>query len=437
MRRRRRGGFRFLEPLAALAAAALVLRLGLGALESWGMTRGGAGAVLQSPAATGALRRVLRTALPVLEVAGPGGGAGPLPVSAAPAGRTPWLDRMTAFLAAVRPGDPRSLLEAQVPVFRLTPRAPGDPPKVGPAPPPAPGGDPGGGTQGGAGAPAGAGSEEAFAGTAGGVPADGSSAGDPGSDTARLEALRQAGPVVAVYHTHATEAFIPELITAFKMRGGLRAEQAFVENPELTIVQAGARIARRLEEPYGLTVLHTPEMFDREGRSGSYGRSRPVVQRWLAEHPSLVLLYDVHRDAAPRKQTTLEHEGQTYARLAVVIGQGRTGYEQPNWKQNWAVAKRLISALESVVPGISRGIVFKDLRYNQDLHPGLLLLEIGGVENSMAEVLRTADLIAEATARLLIEGDLPTASAGALTGPGARDEGGSGGSGEPEGAGGP
>lgn len=408
--------------VAASAALALLVVFGLAAGSRFShgaraTTSPGVGAgLLESPAGTAALRRALAAALPVMKLAG---GADTATPSASPpgvtSGRVSWPDRVFDFLGAVRPGDPRSLLEAQVPIFALAPRAQ-------PSPTEAQGGGSGGGSRGGdpAKAPADAPSVGPPAGEAAAASGRPGAGEESGTDLeVALAALRGKGPVVGIYHTHATEAFIPDLIAAFKMRGGLRGEQAFVENVELTIVQAGLRAARRLEEVHGLEVLHTAEMFDREGRSASYGRSRPVVQRWLQEHPSLALLLDIHRDAGTRRQTTVEHEGRDYARVAVVIGQGQEGYEQPQWRENWAMAKKLISELETMVPGISRGIIFKEFRYNQDLHPGALLLEIGGVENQMEEVLRTADVVADAVVRLFARGELSAGPAKTATPAGA------------------
>ena len=51
-------------------------------------------------------------------------------------------------------------------------------------------------------------------------------------------------------------------------------------------------------------------------------------------------------------------------------------------------------------PGISRGIRQYPLIYNQDLHTGSLLIELGSDKNSLDEARRTLPLLADALARL-------------------------------------
>ena len=56
--------------------------------------------------------------------------------------------------------------------------------------------------------------------------------------------------------------------------------------------------------------------------------------------------------------------------------------------------------IDEKYPGLSKGVITKEGPssngvYNQDLHENALLLEIGGYENTLDEMYRTADVIAE------------------------------------------
>ncbi len=57
--------------------------------------------------------------------------------------------------------------------------------------------------------------------------------------------------------------------------------------------------------------------------------------------------------------------------------------------------------MEAKYPGLSRGVLPPKKGpgtngvFNQDLHENALLIEIGGVDNNMEELYRTADALAE------------------------------------------
>ncbi len=245
-----------------------------------------------------------------------------------------------------------------------------------------------------------------------GEPAPAGPSGDDGAGSGGEPAgaspvpASHGGPLVAIFHTHTSESFVPDLVRAAALRGGLRAEQAFTDDQNLNIVRAGLELATRLREGFGVAVVHETTAHDSapHGRGGSYARSERTVRALLQQHPELRLIYDVHRDAIPRSASTLTAaDGRVLARVAIVVGQGNGAQPQPNWRENWALARKLIGRLEDQVPGISRGILFKPFRYNQHLSPRLLLLEVGGPENTLEEVLATMDVLAAATARLLAD----------------------------------
>lgn len=77
-----------------------------------------------------------------------------------------------------------------------------------------------------------------------------------------------------------------------------------------------------------------------------------------------------------------------------------TKYPQIDFR-NHAFALALQQSLETVHAGFSRGILLREHgRFNQHLHPQTLLIEIGGHENTMEEVLRATRLLAQAVMAL-------------------------------------
>lgn len=200
------------------------------------------------------------------------------------------------------------------------------------------------------------------------------------------------GPVVGVYHTHAYESFLPELPEANVMR----PDDAHSQDLAFTVVRVGREIASTLNTRYGIGAVHSTEAHDREGKLGAYVRSEETVCRVLRDYPSVKVMLDVHRDSQPRERTTVEYRGLTYARVMVVLGT-----DNPGWKKNEEFAKELLATMEAKCPGISAGTYPKPGRFNQHHCAGGLVLEIGGVENTLEECLRTSRIIAEALASLV------------------------------------
>ncbi len=200
----------------------------------------------------------------------------------------------------------------------------------------------------------------------------------------------EAVPIrVGLYHTHARESFLPEM-------GLGRGADAHTSNLDITVVQVGKEIASLLSQDHGIGVAHSTTVHDAEGKVGSYIRSQQTVERMIRDYPDLFFLFDVHRDSALRPQTTATIAGQTMARVMILLG---TDHEQ--WRENYAVAKDFIEIMESMYPGLSIGIYTRTSRYNQHLASGILLLEVGGVENTMEECLRTARAVAQVIARMV------------------------------------
>ncbi|NLM45207.1 MAG: stage II sporulation protein P [Firmicutes bacterium] len=187
---------------------------------------------------------------------------------------------------------------------------------------------------------------------------------------------------IIIFHTHGTEAYLPDAGTDFSF------------NLAETVVRLGEELADILEQKYKLPVIHDRTIHDSD-RSKAYETARPTLERLLREHPDTSLLVDLHRDGIKRETTTAAINGEDYARVLFVVGTRHAGHEE-----NLRKAEYLHRILEELAPGISRGIRVTPLVYNQNYHPGAILIELGGHHNSLAEARRTLPLLAEALARL-------------------------------------
>lgn len=63
--------------------------------------------------------------------------------------------------------------------------------------------------------------------------------------------------------------------------------------------------------------------------------------------------------------------------------------------------------MDEKYPGLFRKITTKPGRYNQDLMPASVILEIGADGNRMDEALRAAELVADVLAEVIKRGGFP------------------------------
>ena len=199
-------------------------------------------------------------------------------------------------------------------------------------------------------------------------------------------------PQVFIYHSHNRESWLPELNNPKldKPRDAFHAEK--------NVTLLGLRLQVQLESK-GIGALHSirdyAEAVPSFNYNYSYKYSSTTVREVLAIHPQLTYLIDIHRDSQRRDKTTITIDGQNVARIFFIIGEGN-----PHWRENHAFAKSIHEELNARWPGISKGIINKGKsqghgEYNQSLSPMSILLEIGGVDNTLEESHRTVEMLAE------------------------------------------
>lgn len=198
-------------------------------------------------------------------------------------------------------------------------------------------------------------------------------------------------PLVGIYHTHTAESFIPTSGAAHRP-GGQRGE----------IVEVGAALAKRLAAQ-GVGAVHSDAIHDFPSFMKAYGPSEETARKMLANNDTIQMLFDIHRDAEKKENTTVVVNGVSMARIAIIVGMGQQDLVQPHWQQNHAFAKLIDSKLNQHFPGLSRGIQLVEWRYNQHLHPRALLLEVGCQENSREEAVRSIELFGDVLAEILNE----------------------------------
>lgn len=196
------------------------------------------------------------------------------------------------------------------------------------------------------------------------------------------EQLHQNYGKVIIYHTHTTESFVPT------------SGKKFTEDLDLTVAKLGSELAALLSHEFNIPVVHNIDIHD-VPRSTSYEVALATVRGLLADHPDTAILIDLHRDGVDRNISTVRIDDRVLGRILFVVGS-----RHPGWRQNLEKALFLHEALEEMAPGLSRGVRERPLVYNQHLHPGALLIEIGGHENSLEEAMASVPYLARVLAKL-------------------------------------
>jgi stage II sporulation protein P len=210
-----------------------------------------------------------------------------------------------------------------------------------------------------------------------------------------------AGPVVAIYHTHARESYLTLVRqVSAAQTAKIKAEEAFAEDPDITVVRVGQELAEVLAKQHAMPTVHSRRFHDADGRLGAYVQSAQTVERLMREYPTIRVLIDLHRDSPRRAVTAGVVRGQSVAKILLVVGTNRN-LAHPNWQANHDFAIRLNAAMEAMYPGLSRGIMVTESRYNQHYLPHAMLVEIGGVDNTMEEALTSTRMFAAALAAVM------------------------------------
>ena len=203
--------------------------------------------------------------------------------------------------------------------------------------------------------------------------------------------LTDGEPAVLILSTHTTESYT-------------QAEDRYVETSAYrtldehhNMLSVGDLVGKILEEN-GICVIRDQEIHDYPSYNGSYNHARKSIQALLEANPTVRIVLDLHRDASGTVYRQLRTEadigGKTGAQLMFVMGTDAAGLAHTNWEQNLSLALKLQTVLEREHPGIMRPLSLRGQRFNQDLCPGALLIEVGAAGNTRAEALLAAEALA-------------------------------------------
>lgn len=216
-------------------------------------------------------------------------------------------------------------------------------------------------------------------------------------DLAELPGLPEMDetPVVLIMHTHGSESYTDSETAGYR-----------TQDETKNVIAVGEAIRVVLERA-GITVIHDKTLCDYPEYTGAYNRSRTVIESNLSAYPEIDLVLDIHRDAVENTDGTQMRmactlEGEEAAQLMLVVGTDAGGLEHPGWQRNLSLGAVLQMKLEGKYPGLMRPLNLRTERFNQDLAPMTLLVEVGASGNSLSEAKLGAEAFAEVLAGVLL-----------------------------------
>ena len=132
--------------------------------------------------------------------------------------------------------------------------------------------------------------------------------------------------------------------------------------------------------------------------SNTYAASRILMEEACKNYPDLEIFLDLQISDYAREETTAQVDGKNYAKILFVVGTDNGTY-----LENQEFATQLNQILESINPLLSRGISLRggvgyQGVYNQDFSSKGLLIQVGGINNTIDEVNRTMKILAQVIA---------------------------------------
>ncbi len=193
-------------------------------------------------------------------------------------------------------------------------------------------------------------------------------------------------PLVYVYSTHQTENYSYKKYEEY--------------NITPNVMMASYILREKLNNKGIPTIVETTNISDLLHTNGwsyasSYKASSFLVKDAIEKYPTLKLIIDLHRDSIKKSSSTIEINQKKYAKVLFVIGA-----EHKNYEKNLSVANKISDLINAKYKGLSRGVMKKSGEnvngiYNQDLSEYSILIECGGHENTLDEVLNTIEILAD------------------------------------------
>lgn len=179
-------------------------------------------------------------------------------------------------------------------------------------------------------------------------------------------------PIIYIYNTHDTEKYSLDGEYDYSIRPSVKIA-SYILKDHLNDLGISSYIQKRNIKDY----------LDKHNLNynGSYTASRAYIKEDKNKGDFKIYI-DIHRDSALYDKTLFKKDNKKYARFLFVVGKKNKDY-----KKNLEIVNYLNNKLNKDYKGLSRGIIYKESSiFNQDLSPRSILLEVGGVDNTLEEI---------------------------------------------------
>lgn len=194
-------------------------------------------------------------------------------------------------------------------------------------------------------------------------------------------ALTKKSDPVLIYSTHTSESYTNSENYKFDYSSTYRTREA-----KYNMLSVGNVLSDALKQN-NFNVIFDTTPHDYGSYEIAYTNSRKTVQNAISSNERIGLSIDVHRDALGdlTQGMTTEINGQKVARLMFVMGVGTSSYTNEYWEDNLALALQIQKLGEEMYPGLFRGMIIRNSKYNQDLVKHSFLVEVGTTGNTLEE----------------------------------------------------
>ncbi len=205
---------------------------------------------------------------------------------------------------------------------------------------------------------------------------------------------------VLIVHTHTTESYTPSQSYSYTPSD---TDRTLDKN--YNMVRVGNEIKDVLSQN-GIKVYHDTTINDYPSYNGSYNKSAVTIANYIKNDPSIQIVLDVHRDAiegenGEKIKYTSKIDGKDAASVMLVVGSNISGLTHENWKTNMNFAVTLQQYVQMHYSGLCRPINFRSQRFNQQLAPGSVIVEVGTNGNTLDEALLGAKYFAQSLAQYI------------------------------------
>lgn len=202
--------------------------------------------------------------------------------------------------------------------------------------------------------------------------------------------------IVYIYNTFQTDKYKSNYFNSYSVSSYV-TQASFMLKEYLSSFNIGSIV----EEESVVKVLKEQNIM----YSNTYAASRILMEEASNNHPDLEMFFDLQVSDYEREATTVEIDGENYAKILFVVGTDNGTY-----LENQEFATELNGILESINPALSRGVSLRggvgyQGIYNQDFSSKVLLIQVGGINNTIDEVNRSMKILAEVIATYKEEND--------------------------------